>query len=180
MSGVPMMIPKWVLKKLGFTGTTAEVNAAISSGRIKEGDTVIITDDNNDTLTASQVSFDNTGTGMSATSAQGAIAELNNDLTDLQEEIDNMGMPNLDYSNPLHTFSANNLIYTANRECYLVGSYYGAANQLVKLNNHIIAFGSTSDSQGVACAVFINLKLNSGDTVVCPRVSEALHVYKEK
>jgi hypothetical protein len=70
MSGVPMMIPKWVLKKLGFTGTTAEVNAAISSGRIKEGDTVIITDDNNDTLTASQVSFDNTGTGMSATSAQ--------------------------------------------------------------------------------------------------------------
>ena len=89
-------------------------------------------------------------------------------------------MPNLDYSNPLHTFSANNLTYTANRECYLVGSYSSAANQFMKLNNHIIAFGSTSDSAGVACAVFINLKLNSGDTVVCPRISEALHIYIEK
>ena len=89
-------------------------------------------------------------------------------------------MPNIDYSNPLHTFSANNLTYTANRECYLIGSYFSSANQFMKLNNYIIAFGSTFDSSGVACAVFINLKLNPGDIVFCPRTSEALHIYIEK
>lgn len=84
MSGIPMLIPKWILKKIGFTGTKSEVQAAISSGRIKDGDTVTITDDSADELTALSVSYDNTTSGMSATSVQGAVDELNNDLTNIE------------------------------------------------------------------------------------------------
>jgi hypothetical protein len=82
-NGLPMLIPKWIMKKIGFTGTTAEVTAAITSGKIKEGDTVTITDDNSDTLAATAVSYDNTSSGMSATAVQGAIDELNTNLTDI-------------------------------------------------------------------------------------------------
>ena len=59
-----------------FTGTTAEVDLAIAAGQIHDNMIVNITDDGTDTVTALEVSYDNTGTSITSTSVQGAITEL--------------------------------------------------------------------------------------------------------
>lgn len=76
-------------RSIGFTGTMAEVEAAIQAGTITVGMVVTITDDNDaDDFTALQVSYDGTESGSEATSVQGAIdenkaaiARINTDLS---------------------------------------------------------------------------------------------------
>lgn len=107
----------------------------------------------------------------------------NADLSELWEEVQKMGMPTLDYSTPLHTFSSGNLSYTATKECYLVGdSKCGDPGQL-KINGfqifesfaHHGSSGYTYDNSS-----FIFLKLTAGDIVTVSSTANGLHVYDKK
>lgn len=79
-------------RHIGFVGTTEEVEAAIAQGQIEEGMVVFITDDEGDTdISALQVAYDNTTSGLESTETQGAIDELkgvtdqlNNDLSEIK------------------------------------------------------------------------------------------------
>lgn len=149
MSGIPMLIPKWILKKIGFTGTKSEVQAAISSGRIKDGDTVTITDDSADELTALSVSYDNTTSGMSATSVQGAVDELNNDLTDIQSE-KLTGAKGAITSNSSINFSCNRVVMILYRSaignCIIAFEY----NQAITIAGNVPSNVTISISDSVA------------------------------
>lgn len=103
-------------RSIGFTGTMAEVEAAIQAGTITVGMIVNITDDNDaEDFTALQVSYDGTESGSEATSVQGAIDELHTNLKNLKL------FP--DYSaTPLHTFTASDS-WTATEDCYIIGSF---------------------------------------------------------
>ena len=63
-----------------FTGTTAQVSAAIQSGKITDGTVVYIIDDL-DEITAAEIKYNNTTSHIAANTVQGAIDEVNNDLT---------------------------------------------------------------------------------------------------
>lgn len=83
-----------------------------------------------------------------------------------------MGMPTLDYSNPLHTFLSGNLSYTATKDCYLVGST--SASATLTINNE------TYCGNWVNIHLFLNLKLSAGDTISVSTASVNLHVLEEK
>ena len=86
-------------RSIGFTGTMAEVEAAIQAGTITVGMIVNITDDNDaEDFTALQVSYDGTESGSEATSVQGAIDEdkeaikrINTDLSDIGNSVVYLG-----------------------------------------------------------------------------------------
>jgi hypothetical protein len=101
-----------------------------------------------------------------------AITQLNADLTDLAQEVSKMGLPNFDYSNPLHTFSTNNLTYTANRDCYLVGTI--TTGDVI----HAISINGTAFNVGQYSTCMYTLKLNIGDTVVVGYAEANLHILK--
>ena len=65
-----------------FTGTTAQVEAAIQSGVITEGMVVYITDDGVNE-NAENIGYDNTDSGLTATDVQAAIDEIKSDLPTL-------------------------------------------------------------------------------------------------
>lgn len=133
-------------------------------------------------------------------SFQSQITELNNDLTANSQkfeasyqngkygftingifyEIGGGGMPNFNYSTPLHTFSANNLSYTATKECYLVGTTFpeiGTDIETVSINNKVYCTGARNTGSGVFISQgSLPLKLKSGDTVVCSKAMNGLHV----
>lgn len=131
-----------------------------------------------------------------------SISQLNNELTANSQKfeaayeggkygftIDNQfyelggggGMPTLDYTTPLHTFSTNNLTYTATDECYLFGAL-SFTPCLLKINN--IEYGtsySVGYSQvGVAYAASnpFMCKIKSGDTVTVTAACPQLHVLR--
>ena len=64
-----------------FTGTTAEVQAAMQSGAITEGMVVYITDDGSNE-SAENIGYDNTESQLEADNVQDAIDEINTALTD--------------------------------------------------------------------------------------------------
>lgn len=103
-----------------------------------------------------------------------------NELYDMIGQIGGGGMPDLNYTTPLHTFDTSSgdghgLTYTASNTCYLVGSFQLGSSQPITLNGNDIVISSDS---GVVANGFINgLKLNAGDVVVCGRQELGLHVY---
>ena len=102
-------------------------------------------------------------------SFQSQISQLNNDLIELERR---GAMPNLDYANPLHTFTIGNLSYTANRECYLVGTI--AAGNMA----HTMSINGTALDVGLSSTCMYTLKLNIGDTVVVGTDETCLHILK--
>ena len=106
-------------------------------------------------------------------SFQSQITELNNDLSELKEK----GMiPILDYSNPLHTFTADNLSYTAIKDCYVCGSMTGTGP--LAINGTKIADGNTP-SLGLTSTFVSPIKIKKGDIVTTMGVCEHLHVLQE-
>lgn len=75
----------------------------------------------------------------------------------------------LDYANPLHTFSTNNLSYTATQDCYIVGPL--ANTRTLKINNTTVQVTGQDKVQP------IYLKLSKGDTAVINIADENLKVY---
>lgn len=89
-----------------------------------------------------------------------------------------MGMPQLDYSNPLHNFTSGNLTYTATGDCYLIGMV--GASISVTINGHkFLAGSSSSNPQGISTPHCPPLRLSSGDVVVASGASANLWVLKE-
>lgn len=132
----------------------------------------------------------------------GNISEINADLSDFKFRNNNGvpelsmdngttwtkmgggGMPELNYTTPLHSFSAAGT-YTCTKDCYLVGSIPMGGNtpSSVTINNVKLG-GSYYSGAGPALPGVFVLKLTSGDTVttsgggwVSPAV---LHILKEK
>jgi hypothetical protein len=102
------------------------------------------------------------------------IATLNTKLTEMEGKI----MPNLDYGNPLHTFSSGNLTYTATKTCYLMGGIESTANSAttVSINGTLIV--SVAGSAGrPAMSTPSLIKLNAGDIVTVNTAINQLHVF---
>lgn len=127
------------------------------------------------------VSFDAAGTSLESTDVEGAIKEVNADLTELERRI---SMPILNYANPLHTFSANNLSYTTTKECWLMGSLYqgtggdatltidGTTVALSRIANVAMASASVGSLLGA-------IHLKAGSIITVNHAQEFLHVYEE-
>ena len=111
----------------------------------------------------------------------GNITELKASLTELEGRV---GMPKLDYKNPLHTFDDSHLTYTASQDCYLVGMIGGSgANSKVEVKigniSYYGAFGVTGTYNTVNNIPIT--PLSSGDIVTLNRSdASTLHVLKEK
>ena len=69
-----------------FTGTTAEVEAAMQAGLIPDGTVIYITDDNGVGESAEDVAYDNTTSGLSADNVQDAVDEV---VSEKQDKTDN-------------------------------------------------------------------------------------------
>jgi|GEM_PF-3167066 len=136
-------------------------------------------------------------------SFQSQITELNNDLTANSQkfeasyqngkygfminntfyQIGGSSIPNLNFTSPLHTFSANNLTYTASKECYLYGTMNGTNSSgtgiTLTINNTKVGFEQPLNSSwSTAVAVQIPYtKLKSGDKVVVSHACDGLHVF---
>ena len=133
-------------------------------------------------------------------SFQSQISQLNNDLTANSQkfeasyqngkygftingtfyEIGGGGMPDLNYTTPLHTFDTlsgdgHGLTYTASDTCYLIGAFQTGQNQPITLNGNPIVV--SSDTNLVANGFINGIKLNAGDVIVCTRKELSLHVY---
>jgi len=137
-------------------------------------------------------------------SFQSQITELNNDLTANSQkfeasyqngkygfminntfyQIGGSSIPNLNFTSPLHTFSANNLTYTASKECYLYGTMNGTNSSgtgiTLTINNTKVGFEQPLNSSwSTAVAVQIPYtKLKSGDKVVVSHACDGLHIFK--
>lgn len=125
-------------------------------------------------IAAANVSFDDTVAQLGANNAQTAIVAL-------KALIDNMGgdggMPTLNYSNPLHSFTSNNLTYTATKECYLVGAAYGAGTGSVTINSNAVA--TWRNDSALSSMSSVCLKLSQGDVVTVTSEVTSLHVFDE-
>lgn len=139
-------------------------------------------------------------------SFQSQITELNNDLTANSQkfeasyqngkygfminntfyQIGGGSMPALDWSNPLHTFSANKLTFTAKKECYLYGNMNGVnsggTGVTLTINNTKVSF--ETPLQGVwTTAIGMQIpytRLSAGDVVSVSSACDALHVFDVK
>lgn len=122
------------------------------------------------TVPASNVSYNDTLTQLGANNVQGAIVALKT----LIDDIGGDSMPALDFANPLHTFSANNLSYTATKECYLCGSMIrGSGNACV-----LTVAGTDISTIYENDSTFINpLKISSGDTITLSIACDKLHIF---
>jgi hypothetical protein len=87
------------------------------------------------------------------------------------------GMPTLDFSNPLFTFSTTNTTYTATKECYLVGSIVGSGGDAaIRINNiEVYRVGQTA----AGWSPIPITKISAGDTVTTEGVvtNSPLHIY---
>jgi len=129
------------------------------------------------TVAAADVTYSDAATQLGANNVQAAIVALKN----LIDSIGGGVMPLLDFANPLHKFTSNNLTYTAVKDCYLCGSITSAAstsNQIITINGTAIA--SVSGAAGAGGAEFISpLKLKQGDTVTASAPGGELCVLQE-
>ena len=83
-----------------------------------------------------------------------------------------MGMPNLDYSNPLHVSGSTSTTYTATKVCYAMGSgdNKNDSGQQITINGTVIA-GSYSSAGNNNVITLPLVKLNIGDTIVFPALN---------
>ena len=90
-------------------------------------------------------------------------------------------LPSLDFANPLHTFSAGNLSYTATEECYICGSLTGNSTGVILfINSQKIANGQIISSYVVTDMYISPLRISAGDVVSVDHVSDYLKVYRAK
>lgn len=124
------------------------------------------------TIAASNVTYNDVLTQLGANNAQDAIVAL-------KTLIDNIGgntMPALDFGNPLHTFSAGNLSFTATKECYICGSvtFSGNGTNSLSINSKAYAFAVRSSGAIDTPAYISPLKISAGDIVAvtaeCPQL----------
>ena len=105
------------------------------------------------------------------------ISSLNQHLTELREEMKLMGVPLLDYANPIHTFDSSHLTFTATKVCYLQGSIsaWNGGNGNVTINGTNVAHAGswTGDTSSVSIAI---LKLKAGDVVTASYACD-MHVF---
>lgn len=149
-----------------FYNTDADAEADIVN--IPEGSMVYTNDGEDEPINARQIRYDD-GT-QQGSDVETQINNIKNDLIELAEEVSKMGMPNLDYSNPLHTFTTGNLTYTATKDCYLVGTSYGNASRTISVN------GTKIVDTSIGGVTFINTKLTTGDVVTTSVQQTSLHV----
>ena len=102
-----------------------------------------------------------------------------------------MGLPALDYGNPLFTFDftdASKKTYTATKDCYLYGTITGmtagtyATNELY-INDILVTSAKSYDSGGwKSDNVTVFLKLSKGDAVRIASNSKnaVMHVFAER
>ena len=96
-----------------------------------------------------------------------------------------MGVPNLDYSNPLKVFNnSSSLTYTVSQECYLMGTANMNVGNggvgTVKINNiTIVTVGPIQNAWANNFPMQVSpMKLNSGDIVVVSHVCDGLSIFK--
>lgn len=104
-------------------------------------------------------------------------------------EIGGGGMPVLNYASPLHTFSTGNLTFTANKNCWLLGSIAisGKSGHItVTVDGTTVAAceskwsSAGSDSNGNAAGGDVaGIPLKAGNVVVVSDASPNLHVFEE-
>jgi len=90
--------------------------------------------------------------------------------------------PVLNYTSPLHTFSAGNLSYTATKECYICGTMSPKSTDLntLTVNGTVIAQaqqGGTNNVYGVRNYV-APLKIKAGDIVAVVGACNYLHIFE--
>ena len=91
-----------------------------------------------------------------------------------------MGMPVLDFANPLYTFDTNHLSYTATENCYLFGSVYAGDYTLKIDNTEILKF--ISYTSATHCQQIPILKLSVGQKVKFTGLPSSycnIHIYRE-
>lgn len=103
-----------------FTGTTAEVAQAIQDGRLNEDMMINITDDDSgdDVLDANQIEYDNTTSGLNATSTQNAIDEVKGLVNDNASAIEDIYSDLTEYI-VLQQKNYTNLFVGANDNLYI-------------------------------------------------------------
>jgi hypothetical protein len=68
-----------------FIGTSAQITTADNAGNIPAGMLIYCTDDSVNDITALQVGYDNTDSGLEADNIQDAVDELNSDLSQVKK-----------------------------------------------------------------------------------------------
>lgn len=81
----------------------------------------------------------------------------------------------LNYTTPLHTFSAGNLTYTATKTCWLFGSV-GKGNAWVFLSINGTSYSLGGWTSTYATVPLVNIKLKKGDVVTVSTDSDMLYV----
>ena len=158
-----------------FYNTDADAEA--DKANIPEGSMVYTNDGEDEPINARQIAYDD------GTQAGSDVETQIKALYQLIEEMGGGGMPTLDYSNPLHTFSSNNLSYTATKDCYLVGDTITVGVQgtcQVAINGTVIGFGN--GQSGYSTSTFIFTKLSAGDNVTLTGTgtTPTMHVFDTK
>ena len=126
-------------------------------------------------------------------SFQSQITELNNDLTANSKkfeasyqngkygftidgifyEIGGVGMPLLDFANPLHTFGTNNHSFTATKKCYLFGQVHGT---IMTIDGTRVHSGGGASSTNYAPSFISPLLINAGSTITVSADETELHI----
>lgn len=146
------------------------------------------------------------GTNVSTTTVGNELTQINNDLTKKSlvntyydsstkklYEVNSdgtqggeisMGNPTLNYANPLHTFNASNLSYTAVKDCYLVGSIHQLPTQSpsgISIDNKLIYRNDvySSGSSTVGNGIVPITKIATGQTVSVTSAQEQLYILEE-
>ena len=108
------------------------------------------------------------------TTAKGNLVAAINEVLGM---IGGGGMPTLNYTTPLHTFSTAGS-YTATKVCYLFGSVdANGADNVIKVNNTTVFTGYSAQYGGTK--PFPLIKLNVGDVVSTTGANANLHVFEE-
>ena len=143
--------------------------------------------------TATQAATDAQSAITTANAAQSNIGNMANlqttDKTSLvaaiNEIISQIGggsMPILNYANPLHTFSAGNLTFTATKECYIAGNLgpTGAACILTINGTNVAYNGYVTLTPDNRLTPYISpIKIKNGDVVTVNSESAYLHIFEE-
>lgn len=84
-----------------------------------------------------------------------------------------MGIPILDFANPIFTFTSEQLSFTATKECYITGSlstrYSDNNNVALSINNKVV-FDLQNASNTIYNASLQYIKIKAGDVVTLNRL----------
>ena len=151
-----------------YIGTRAEINAAVTAGIITEGMMIYCTDEEGATnITATMVEYDNTNSGLSATSAQGAIDELKSDLSGVTKTVTPSAIVQYSGISAVQVGAILNIYgYAA-----INGAATDVANKVLTINNYDgmerrgIAYFSDFNGKGVTYPR--NITINTSGELLC-------------